>query len=128
VGFGMFGVVGGYAWFVIAMVVITVGEMIVAPVSQSVVVGFAPEDMRGRYNAVNGFVWIIPWAVGPLGAGLIMDNGDPHLVWLVAFAIGMVSTAGFLWLQRRAGTRFHERSNGHNGTVTAKEESVVVTE
>jgi len=99
--------------------------MIVAPVEQSLVADFAPQKMRGRYMAIFGFVWIIPWAIGPLGAGLIMDNFDPRLMWLVAFGIGIVSMLGYLWLHVRAGDKFAARQNG-NGKP--KPEPVVVVE
>jgi MFS family permease len=59
-GFGLYGIVTNNAMFVLAMVIITVGEMIVAPVSQSLTARFAPEDMRGRYMAVFGISWGSP--------------------------------------------------------------------
>ena len=68
--------------------------MIVSPVEQSLVADFAPQNMRGRYMAVYGFVWIIPWAIGPLGAGLIMNHFDPRLIWMVSFGIGLLSMLG----------------------------------
>ena len=113
IGFGMFGLVSSYGWFITAMVIITIGEMIVSPVQQSLVADFAPENMRGRYMAIYGFVWIIPWAIGPLGAGLIMDNFDPRLIWVVAFGIGMISMLGYLWLHARAGAKIAHRQNGN---------------
>ena len=54
IGFGMFGVVSAYWLFVLAVVIITVGEMIVMPTSQTLAAGFARIDMRGRYMAVFG--------------------------------------------------------------------------
>lgn len=106
VGFALYGVVADYALFLAAMVVITIGEMIVAPVSQALVAGLAPADMRGRYMAVFGFSWVIPGAVGPLLAGLVLDHLDPSWLWLGAGAVGMVSAAGFAamhrWTQGRA--------------------------
>jgi MFS family permease len=101
IGFGMYGFVSTYFLFVLAMVIITIGEMIVAPVSQAIVAQFAPEDMRGRYMAIFGFSWGIPFAIGPLLAGLIMDNGDPHWLWYIAGIIGFIAVAGYLLLQRK---------------------------
>jgi MFS family permease len=101
IGFGMYGFVSTYSLFVLAMVIITIGEMIVAPVSQAIVAQFAPEDMRGRYMAIFGFSWGIPFAIGPLLAGLIMDNGDPHWLWWIAGIIGLITVAGYLLLQRK---------------------------
>ncbi|MDP2778711.1 MAG: MFS transporter [Anaerolineales bacterium] len=102
-GFSMFGYTSTFVWFIIAMVIITVGEMIVAPVSQALVASFAPEDMRGRYMAVSGFSWGIPYAVGPYLAGLIIDGPKPYLLWYAAGLVGLLSTIAFLALSRIRG-------------------------
>ena len=86
--------------FVLAMVIITIGEMVVSPVSQALVASFAPEEMRGRYMAVSGFSWGIPFAVGPYLAGLIMDGPKPYMLWYAAGFVGMLSTLCFLALYR----------------------------
>ncbi|HZY42155.1 MAG TPA: MFS transporter [Anaerolineae bacterium] len=105
IGFAMYGFVAGYAAFVVAMVIITFGEMIVAPVSQSLTAQFAPENMRGRYMAIFGFSWSIPFMVGPLLAGLVLDNLNPNYLWYAAGLIGLVATLGFVYLQRRTESR-----------------------
>lgn len=100
IGFSMYGFVSTYIMFVVAMVIITIGEMIVSPVSQALVASFAPEDMRGRYMAVSGVSWMLPFAVGPYLAGLIIDGPKPYLLWYAAGFIGMLSTFAFLALYR----------------------------
>jgi MFS family permease len=100
IGFGMYGFVDIYLMFMLAMVIITLGEMVVIPVAQAYVGQAAPEDMRGRYSGVMGFSWMIPWMIGPLLAGLIMDNGDPNWVWYGSAILGMVAALGFLWLRK----------------------------
>ncbi|MBE9470731.1 MAG: MFS transporter [Chloroflexi bacterium] len=102
IGFGMYGLVSSYVLFIVAMFIITVGEMVVMPTSQALVARIAPEDMRGRYMAVFGFGWVIPQAVGPLLAGLVMDNADPRWVWYAAGLLGLVGAAAFVLLRRRA--------------------------
>jgi MFS family permease len=84
----------------VAMVILTVGEMVVSPVSQALVASFAPEEMRGRYMAVSGFSWGIPFAVGPYIAGIIIDGPQPHLLWYAAGFVGILSTLAFLALYR----------------------------
>ena len=101
IGFGMYGLVSGYPMFVLAMVIITIGEMIVAPMGQALVAKFSSEDMRGRYMAIYGFSWIIPFAFGPVMAGFVLDNYDPRLLWYMAGGIGLLAVLGFLTLQRR---------------------------
>jgi len=100
IGFGMYGFVDVYLMFMLAMVIITVGEMVIIPVAQAYVGNAAPEDMRGRYSGVMGFSWMIPWMIGPLLAGLIMDNGDPNWVWYGSAILGMIASLGFLWLRK----------------------------
>ncbi len=102
IGFGMYGFVSAYALFLVAMAIITIGEMMTAPTAQAMVARFAPEDMRGRYMALYGFSWLIPFTVGPLLAGLIMDNADPRWVWYAAGLIGLVAAGAFALLQLHA--------------------------
>jgi MFS family permease len=80
-GFAMYGFVNGFILFVAAMVIITIGEMVVSPFQQSIVAGFAPEDMRGRYMAVSGLTWSIAFTIGPYGAGLLLDSKNPNMLW-----------------------------------------------
>ena len=103
VGFGLFGPATGYPLFVLAMIIITVGEMLVVPVSQAVVAHISPEDKRGRYMAVYGYSWALPTAIGPLLAGIVMDNADPRLVWYAGFGLALVAALIFQGLGRRLG-------------------------
>jgi MFS family permease len=99
VGFAMYGFSAAYLLFLAAMVIITIGEMFVAPVGQAIVSQLAPENMRGRYMAVFGFSWVFPMAVGPLLAGLVMDNLDPRWVWYAAGLLGIGAAAAFYRLE-----------------------------
>jgi MFS family permease len=77
----------------------------VVPVWQAVVARFAPAHMRGRYMAAAGMSWTIPAAVGPLAAGLVIDNLDPEWLWFACFILGLLAAAGYLWLHRTAHSR-----------------------
>jgi MFS family permease len=106
VGFSMYGFVSTYTLFMLAMAIITVGEMFFAPVGQALVARLAPEDMRGRYLAMYGFSWTIPVALGPWIAGLIMDNYNPNWVWYACGLVSVIAIAGYLTLHARASSRF----------------------
>ena len=103
IGFTMFGVVGVYWLFVLAIVVITIGEMIVVPTSQTLAMGFAPEEKRGRYMGMFGVTWSIPATIGPGAAGLILDNLNPDLLWYIGGALCLVSVLGYYGLHLRLG-------------------------
>ncbi|MGE5776239.1 MAG: MDR family MFS transporter [Chloroflexota bacterium] len=100
IGFAMYGFIGTFALFIVAMVIITIGEMVVSPFQQSLVASFAPEDMRGRYMAVSGLTWSIAFTVGPYFAGLLLDSANPRLLWGFAGIIGMLAMLGFIVLNK----------------------------
>lgn len=106
VGFTMYGFVAGMAMFVVAIVIITFGEMIVIPVSQALAARFAPEAMRGRYMAFFEVSWSIPSMIGPAAAGLIMDNYNPNWVWYLCGIIALVAAAAFYGLHYATQARF----------------------
>ncbi|NIS82332.1 MAG: MFS transporter [Anaerolineales bacterium] len=101
IGFSMYGLVAVYALFLVAMAIITVGEMLTAPVGQALVAQMAPDDMRGRYMAVYGFSWMIPNALGFYLAGLVIDNLDPRWLWYVAGFIGLIAASAFYFMHLR---------------------------
>ncbi len=104
-GFGMFGFVNTIWLFALALVVITIGEMIVMPTSQALAANFAPEDMRGRYMAVFGLAWSLPSIIGPSASGYVLDNFNPFTLWYLDAGIALVAVGGFyllhLWLGKR---------------------------
>ena len=91
-GFGMYGYIGSFALFLLAMAIITIGEMLTAPVGNALAASLAPEAMRGRYLAVFGFAWMIPGAVGMYLSGLIMDYANPRWIWYAAAIVGIIAT------------------------------------
>jgi MFS family permease len=101
IGFAMYGFFSTYTLFVAAILVITLGEMIMMPVSNALVVKFAPEDMRGRYSFMYSISWGIAFAAGPYLAGLIMDNGNPNWLWYICGILGIAAALGFVILQDR---------------------------
>lgn len=105
IGFSLFGVVAVYWMFMVAIVIITIGEMIVVPTASALAANFAPEAMRGRYMAMFSLVWALPAALGPAAAGYILDNYNPNLLWLGGGAVCAAAVAFFYYLHLRLGKR-----------------------
>ena len=114
IGFGMYGFVSESYLFFIAMAIITVGEMIVFPIGQSVAASFAPEDKRGRYMAVYSFQWAIPNLFGVLVAGLIMVYIGPNWVWYIGGILSLISMIGFWLLHGVTKERFSKEKEPAN--------------
>jgi MFS family permease len=88
--------------FLIAMVILTIGELIWAPTSITFVARVAPIDMRGRYMGVYGIVGGMAWGVGPILNGYFYDSVAPVSVWYVSLTVAMLSALAFALMGRIA--------------------------
>jgi MFS family permease len=113
-GFAMYGFVSGYPAFLLAMIVVTLGEMVIAPVIQTVIAFIAPLDMRGRYMAAFQIGRQSAAAIGPLVAGVILDYYNPNWLWYGGGIICCLVAAGYGALNKHAGTQFNARTNLNN--------------
>jgi MFS family permease len=104
-GFSMFAFVSAYWLFAAAVVVITIGEMIVVPTGQAIAANFAPAQMRGRYMAMYELMGKFPATIGPGAAGIILDNYSPDYLWYIGGLLCGVAALGFYLLHRRLGAQ-----------------------
>jgi MFS family permease len=64
-GFGMVGLVMHWAWFLLAVVVFTAGEILSSPQAMSFIADWAPPEARGRYLSFYQAMWSVAFAVNP---------------------------------------------------------------
>ena len=114
IGVFMYGLVSSFAMFVVAAIIVCIGEMLFFPTSQALVAGFAPEDMRGRYMAISGLTWSIPSTIGPGAAGYILDHTNPNSLWQIGGYICILAAVGYYAL--------HLRLRSHPQFVPVKED------
>lgn len=86
--------------FLLAMVVMTFGELITAPTATAYVANLAPADQRGRYLGFFGLNWFIALSIGPMGAGILTDKFSIQTPWFVGTVVGVLSVLAFLSLRR----------------------------
>jgi len=86
--------------FWLAMVVMTLGELITAPTATTFVANLAPPDQRGRYLGIFGLTWHVAAAVGSLAAGVLTDTIGIRSPWFAAAAVGVFSVLAFVTLDR----------------------------
>ena len=84
---------------VVGLVLFGLGETLWAPVAPAIINDLATEELRGRYNALQGMTWTVAMIVGPALAGLLIGNGLAH-VW-VACTVGGTAVGALLFLNLR---------------------------
>jgi MFS family permease len=110
-GFGSYGLRASMPLFIFAMILITLGEMLVIPASQALTALLAPADMRARYVATERLNWITAQSLGPLAASAIMDYFDPRWVWMGCSILCAISILSFYILHIHARDRLSEKQN-----------------
>lgn len=120
-GFGSYGLSPSASLFVFAMILITLGEMLVIPTGQALTALLAPLDMRARYVAMERFTLIISQSLGPLAATAMMDHLDPRWVWYGCSLLCAISIIGFYRLHLHSRQRLNEKQE--NNTPGMEEKS-----
>ncbi|HEY3420665.1 MAG TPA: MFS transporter [Methanomassiliicoccales archaeon] len=98
------GVVEGIT-LAITMVIITIGEMIVVPVSTDLTVSMSSETERGKYLGIFGLIGSFGWFGSTLVGGILYDNlANGWIFWGSISALGMVTAVGMvaLWARIRS--------------------------
>jgi MFS family permease len=74
--------------------VFALGEMIWSSVGPTLTNELAPEHLRGRYNSVDGLIWVFAGAVGPAVSGVMLQH---QLVggWIGIILIGQLLACVF---------------------------------
>lgn len=81
--------------FLLAMVITTVGELMLVPTATALVSNIAPADMRARYMGVFSLSFRIGAGIGPVVGGLLNDQVAPVAIWYGALASCLAAAAGF---------------------------------
>lgn len=106
-GFGFGAIAHGPALFGLGVLVWTVGEIFVLPISNAVVADVAPAAMRGRYQGTYGLSFGLAAFAAPLAGTFVMQRFGSSALWLGCVALGALVAAAQLALAPRL-TRLRE--------------------
>jgi predicted MFS family arabinose efflux permease len=102
-GYLYLGWITQFEWALVAMAVITGGEIIHAPISLAVIGELSPQDQRGQYMGLYGLSQTMGMAIGPLIGGVLIDAfpSNPELIWAPIALIAFFAAVGYYWWGRR---------------------------
>jgi len=90
-GFGLCAISHSQAFYVLSIVIWTIGEILLAPVIPTLVADLAPRELRGSYQGGFQLCWGAGALLGPAFGGLIMGRLGANALWLLCFVIGVAS-------------------------------------
>jgi MFS family permease len=90
---------GDLAGYVVAVTLITLGEIATQSVSSGLVAEIAPPALRGRYAGAFGLTFGAAFTITPLAGGALLGHdGGAAAPWLLAAALAGAATVGLLAL------------------------------
>jgi hypothetical protein len=84
-----------------AIVVLTVGEMLLSPVASALAAALAPARLRGSYEGVVDLAFAVSWAPGVLVGLWLVGAGQGELMLVAALPLALLGALCFLPLPRR---------------------------
>ncbi|MBX7088612.1 MAG: MFS transporter [Leptospirales bacterium] len=102
VGYAALGMQDGLPWYVFTTMLITLGEMLVAPPSVAHAERIAPTHRTGRYLGLVGFSAALGWAFGPTyGSWLLEQTDNSTLAWCIIALPALMSAAIMMILDKK---------------------------
>ena len=109
IGFGVNAWAASLPIYVVAIIIWTLGEIIGAAVSPTIVADLSPVELRGLYQGVYGSAFGLSFLIGPLLGSWVYDRYSPDTLWLGCAVLGVFLAAGYLSLSAAAQRRLRER-------------------
>lgn len=102
VGYAMVGLFIGFHSFILAITVVTFGEIIMSPSTLALTSRLAPKGRMGRYMGIFGFFVTAGWSLGPLFGGVLLDRlgHTPWMAWTAISSLALVAAIGYGWWGR----------------------------
>lgn len=95
-------------WFWYAgMVILTLGELIIGPKVQTLIVELSDEDKRGTYFSIVGIGGNLAYFLGPITGSFLISNSSITLLLSTMIFVGLLGTFLLVWVSRQKESHYY---------------------
>ena len=106
IGFSILIVKPPYEFYIVGMLILTLGEMLILPAIPAAAAELAPQGKKGAYQGIVGGATSGGRMIGPLLGGMMYDFGGGSSVWWLAITFMGASIVMF-FIYGKVAQRFH---------------------
>ncbi|MFC6015237.1 MDR family MFS transporter [Plantactinospora solaniradicis] len=96
VGFGLTAFADAAWFYVLTVLIWTLGEMLNSPSNSTLIAELSPSALRGRYQGVFSLSWSLATFAAPVAGGFVRDRLGDSALWIGCAAIGGVVAVAHL--------------------------------
>ncbi len=90
VGTSLAAATGALAFYVVGVLLWTVGEVVGFPAANALVANLSPVALRGRYQGAFSMTWGAAFTLSPTLGGVLLARAGSRALWLLCLAAGAV--------------------------------------
>jgi MFS family permease len=95
-GFGLYGVAHSVPLYALGVVVWTAGEIVMSPLTGSIVGDLAPDDLRGSYQGAMQLAFGLAATLAPVVGSAVLGRASSLALWAGCLAACVIATIAFL--------------------------------
>ncbi|MPN55366.1 hypothetical protein SDC9_203048 [bioreactor metagenome] len=86
--------------FFIAVILLTIGEVLIAINSSAFIANNTPDSHRGRISSFIPMISGAGYALGPMIMGKIIDLNGIFIAWIIVTSVAFIGSIGILLLKK----------------------------
>lgn len=99
-GFAILPLGRGFGYAAFTVIIWTLGEILIFPLTSAFIANRAPDSTRGRYMGAYILTYSLAFIAGPALGSYLYSHFGPTVLWSSAGVAGVIVFAGFLTLNR----------------------------
>ena len=115
IGFGLTAVARTWPLYALSIALWTLGEILLSPVTPTIVADLAPPELRGTYPGVQQMTWGAAFCLAPAMGSWVLARLGSTALWVGCLVVGLFAAVAHLLIAGARGRRLRELGGANLG-------------